>query len=217
MGCLKKITNMIIFAALIFAFFAYGGYTFVKNKYDAYTKPERNILVEEEKDFGNLSDVSADYVLSRSLNLFGYRKLNALYVPKNQKITILDLNSSDIINEDDFEEGNIEEKLENFSSKIINSPVIPVQNIEIKETGKIKAGSEFVPYADFEAEVKMAPIFKVKGTIAVYATKNNNFISKIKNKVQNKENITSKLILAVRLFAEYDDKPVKKLISEIEL
>ena len=49
MGCLKKITKTVIFIALLFAFFACGGYAFVKNKYDAYTKPPRDILIEEEK------------------------------------------------------------------------------------------------------------------------------------------------------------------------
>ena len=71
MGCLKKTAKLIVFILIVFAFFAYGGYTFVKGKYDAYTKPEGSVLVKEMKDFGDLSAISADYKLSRSLNLFG--------------------------------------------------------------------------------------------------------------------------------------------------
>ncbi len=218
LGCLKKIVHFVIFIAVVFVFFAYGGYSYVKNKYDAYTKPERAVLIEEEKDFGILSGISADYSLTRSLNFFGCRKLNALYIPKNQKISIIDLNSSDIINETDFSDGEIEKKLENFSSKMVNSPVIPIQNVTITETGKIPAGSKLVPYADFEAEVKLIPFFKLKGTIAVYETKNKDgIISKVKDKIQNKENITSKLVIATKFPSEYDSAPVKKLISQINL
>ncbi|MDO5437265.1 MAG: hypothetical protein Q4F80_03605 [bacterium] len=218
MGCLKKTVKMIVFIAIVFAFFAYGGYTFVKNKYDAYTKPERAVFVEEEKDYGDLSGISPDYALSRSLNLFGYRKLNAYYLPKKQRITIIDLNSNEILTEKDFQKGIIEEKLENFSSKLVNSPMVPVDNIEITNIGKIKAGSKTVSYADFEANIKMVPFFKAKGTVAIYETKNKDTaVTKIKEKVQNKENTTSKLVISCKFPNGYEDKITKKFISQIKL
>lgn len=209
MGCLKKITKMIIFIALVFAFFAYGGYTFVKNKYDSYTKPEREVFVKEEKDFGNLEGVSPDYALSRSLNWFGYRKLNAYYLPTKQRITVLDLNSNNVLTEEDFKTGAIEQKLEDFSGKLVNSPMVPVNNIEITKIGKIKAQNKEVSYADFEANVKMVPFFKAKGTVAIYETKNRDNLIK-------KENVTPKLVVSCKFPNGYEDKITKKFISQIK-
>lgn len=218
MGCLKKLTKMVIFIALLFAFFAYGGYTFVKNKYDSYTKPERSVLISEEKDFGNLKNVSADYILTRSLNFFGYRKLNATYIPKNQKISVFDLNSKEILNEKDFSNGKIEEKFEKLSNKFFNSPVLPLSNIELMEQGKILAGSKYVPYANFEADFKYIPFLKLNGTIAVYETKNReNLVNKVKEQIQNSDNITSKLVLSTKIQSDYDSAPTKKFISSIKL
>ena len=218
MGCLKKMAKMIIFIGILFAFFAYGGFSYFKNKYDAYTKPEREILVKEEKDFGNLENISPDYALSRSLNIFGYRKLNALYLPKRQRITILDLNSSDVLKEEDFKNGSLEAKLENFSSKIMDTPIIPVENVKIAHTGTIQAGLKKIPYADFEANVKMVPFFKVKGTVAIYETKNaDNPISKIKGKIQKKEeNVSSKLVVSCKFPTGYESKITRTFISQIK-
>ncbi len=218
MGCLKKLTKMVLFCIILFCFFAYGGYSFVKNKYDNYTKPERSVLISEEKDFGNLENVSADYVLTRSLNFFGYRKLNVLYVPKNQKITIFDLNSSDVISEKDFSNGMIEEKFEKLSDKFFNSPSLPLNNIVITEQGKIFAGTKNVPYANFEADFKYIPFLKLNGTIAVYTTQNEeNFVNKVKEQIQNSDNSTSKLLLSTKIQNGYDSLPVKKFISSIRL
>ena len=214
MGCLKKIFHMIIFIAIVFAFFAFGGYSFVKEKYDAYTSPKRAVLVEEEKDFGNLENISADYALTRSLNFFGYRKLNAYYLPKKQRITILDLNSDSILSENDFQKGVIEDKLEQFSGKFVNSPMMPLENIEITRIGKIQAGSYLVPFVDFDANVKMIPFFKAKGTIAIYKSQNKEgMISKIKNK----GNVTTKLVVSCKFPTGYEDKITKNFISQIRL
>lgn len=214
MGCLKKIIHFIIFIALVFAFFAFGGYSFVKDKYDAYTSPEREVFVKEEQDFGNLENISADYALTRSLNFFGYRKLNAYYLPKKQRITVLDLNSDDVLTSADFKEGVLEEKLEDFSGKFVNSPIVPINNIKITKIGKIKAGSEFIPFADFEADVKMVPFFKAKGTVAIYETKNKDSLVK---KIQKKNNITSKLVISCKFPTGYEDKVTKNFISQIRL
>ncbi len=214
MGCLKKIINTIIFWVVVFAFFACGGYAFLKNKYDEYTKPEREVLVKEEKDFGDLSKIPPDYALSRSLNFFGYRKLNAFYLPKNQKIAVFDLNSSSKLTKEDFEKGKIEEKIEALSSKIMNTPFMPIENIETIKTGKIYAGSRLVPYADFSAKVKYIPFVNVRGTIALYETENSDegFLYKFK-----KEKLSSKLVVSTKLSNDYNEFAVKNFIEQLGL
>ncbi len=214
MGCLKSIIQKIIFILLVVAFFAFGGFSFLKDKYDTYTSPARAVLIEEERDFGNLENVSADYALSRSLNFFGYRKLNAYYLPKKQRITIVDLNSDEVLSEDDFKKGTLEQKLEKFSSKMVNSPIVPVDNIKITKRGTIQAGGYPVPYADFEANVKMVPFFKAKGTIAIYKSKNKEGVI---SKIKNNGDVTSKLVVSCKFPMGYEDNVTKKFISQIKL
>ena len=91
MGCLKSLIKKIIFIILIVAFFAFGGYSFVKKQINNYQNPPRAVFVQTEKNYGDFSKVSGDYQLSRSYNLFGYKKINAKYIPTGQKITIFDL------------------------------------------------------------------------------------------------------------------------------
>ncbi len=212
MGCLKKLCGFIVFISIIYVFFAFGGFSFVKNKYTEYTSPTREVIVEEEKDFGNLENISDNYILSRSLNFFGYRKLNAYYFPKKQRITILDLNESNILTNQDFENGNLEKKLEEFSSKWTTSPIFPVNNIKITHRGKIKAGDKKISYAEFEANVKMIPFFKAKGTVAIYETQNKeNFIQKIKKN----STTTPKLVISAKFPTGYDYSVTKNFISEL--
>lgn len=219
MGCLKRLTKMLVFIALLFAFFAYGGYTFVKAKYDEYTHPERSVLISEEHDFGDLSGVSADFALSRSLNFFGYRKINALYLPDNQKISIFDLNSKEILTAEDFETGKIEGKLEELSSHFINAPIIPLSDVEITKKGKLKSENGVnIPYADFKAHLKFVPFVGIKGTIALYTTKNNEtVVNKIKSKIQKNNGVTAKLVVATKFPTGFKEKTVKKFLSQIKI
>ena len=80
------------------------------------------------------------------------------------------------------------------------------------------AGSKYVPYANFEADFKYIPFLKLNGTIAVYETKNReNLVNKVKEQIQNSDNITSKLVLSTKIQSDYDSAPTKKFISSIKL
>ena len=72
MGCLKSLIHKIIFLAILIAFFAFGGYAFVQNAIKSYQNPTRSEFVKSEKNYGNFSNVSGDYQLSRNFNLFGF-------------------------------------------------------------------------------------------------------------------------------------------------
>ena len=57
-GCLVNILKKILLIALIIAFFAFGGYAFVKDKIKNYQYPPRDVFVETEKSYGDFSNVS---------------------------------------------------------------------------------------------------------------------------------------------------------------
>ena len=128
MGCLKSIIRKIIFLALLFAFFFFGGCDFVLTKYNEFTCPPREELLEQSKDFGDFSAVSSDYRLTRSLNIFGYRKFNSEYMPSGQKITIIDLNKKELITPEDFTSGKINAKINN-ALDVLKDSVITFENL----------------------------------------------------------------------------------------
>ena len=51
-GCLLNIIKKILLVALIVAFFALGGYAFVKDKIKNYQYPTREEFIETEKNYG---------------------------------------------------------------------------------------------------------------------------------------------------------------------
>lgn len=206
MGCLKSIVKKIIFIALLVAFFFFGGCDFVMTKYNEFTSPPREELLEQSKDFGDFSLVSSDYRLTRSINLFGYRKFNAEYMPTGQKITIIDLKNKDIIAPEDFSTKAIDKKINNALNNLKDS-VITLENLEITGRGTIFATGKSVPFVSFKADVKNVPFKTVEGTIGAYKSLN---VSK-KDKPQ-----TTKVVLSMRDCKKYNQQITANYIKSVK-
>ena len=206
MGCLKSIIKKIIFFALLFAFFFFGGCDFVMTKYNEFTSPPREELLEQSKDFGDFSSVSSDYRLTRSINLFGYRKFNSEYLPTGQKITIIDLKNKDIITPEDFGSKEIDSKINNALNTLKDS-IITLENLEITSRGTIFATGKNIPFVSFKADVKNVPFKTVEGTIGAYKSPN---ISK-KGSPQ-----TTKVILSMRDCKKYNQQVTANYIKSVK-
>ncbi len=206
MGCLKSLIKKIIFIALLIAFFFFGGCDFVITKYNEFTSPPREELLEQSKDFGDFSLVSSDYRLTRSINLFGYRKFNAQYMPTGQKITIIDLKDKNIIEPEDFSTKNIDEKIKNALDTLKDS-VITLENLEITGRGTILAKGKSIPFVNFKADVKNVPFKTVEGTLGAYKSLN---ISK-KDKPQ-----TTKVVLSMRDCKKYNQQITANYMKSVK-
>jgi len=175
MGCLKSlimnIVYKIVFIALVVAFFAFGGYGFVTKLVNDYQNPPRNEFVKNEMNYGNFSYVPSDYQLSRSFNFFGYKKINAKYLPTNQKITIYDLKDEKLIEVNDFKTKTIDKKLDELLGKLKDS-IITLEDFKIVERGSYAAKNKTIPYIKFSAKVKNIPFSSKIGIIAAYSTTN---------------------------------------------
>ena len=173
MGCLKSIIKKILILALVAAFFALGGYAFVKDKIKQYQYPPRDVFIEKEARYADFSDISSDYQLYRSFNFFGYKKINAKYLPTSQKITIFDLKDEDLIATSDFKTSEIDEKINSTLSKLKDS-IITYENFEIIKKGVFNAKNKEIPYLVFKASVKNIPFKEVIGTLCAYSTTDEN-------------------------------------------
>lgn len=180
MGCLKSIIKKIIIIALIVAFFAFGGWALVKQKINDYKNPPRSEFIESEKYYADFSNVSSDYQLTRSFNFFGYKKINAKYLPTGQKITIFDLKDENKISVKDFETKEIDNKISVLLDKLKDS-FITFENFEIINRGQYQAKNKTIPYIVFSADVKNVPFKKVIGIFGAYSSENKN--SKVSTKV----------------------------------
>lgn len=171
MGCLKSLIHKIIFIAVVVAFFAFGGYSFVQKLINDYQNPTRSEFSKAEMNYGNFSSVPTDYQLSRSFNLFGYKKINAKYLPTSQKITIYDLRDEKIISPNDFKTKAIDKKLNDFLDKLKDS-LITLEDFQIVERGNYIAKNKTVPYVKFQAKIKNIPFSNKTGIVAAYSTTN---------------------------------------------
>ena len=171
MGCLKSILKKILILALIVAFFALGGYAFVKDKIKQYQYPPREVFIEKEANYADFSAISSDYQLYRSFNFFGYKKINAKYLPTGQKITIFDLKNEELISQKDFDTHIIDSKIDTLLKSLKDS-IVTFEDFEIIQRGKYQTKGKEIPYIAFKASVKNIPFKEVKGIVAAYSTKN---------------------------------------------
>ncbi len=171
MGCLKSLIKKIIFLALLIAFFAFGGYTFVKGKINDYQYPSRADFIKTETNYADFSNVPSDYQLYRSFNFFGYKKVNAKYLPTNQKITVFDLKNEEKISVDDFQTREIDKKIDELLNNFKDS-IITLEDFKIIQRGNYITKNKTIPYIRFQAKVKNVPFKNVVGTVAAYSKVN---------------------------------------------
>ena len=171
MGCLVSIFKKIFLILLLVAFFALGGYSFIKNKINDYKNPPRDKFIQTEANFGDFSAISSDYQLNRNFNLFGYKKITAKYLPTEQKITIFDLKDEKTLSVEDFKNGAIDEKIKEILDKTKDS-IVTFEDFKIVEKGNFRAQNKIIPYIHFEANVKNIPFKNVSGVLGVYSTTN---------------------------------------------
>jgi len=171
LGIIKNIIKKIIILALILAFFMLGGWALLKKTINDYKNPPRDVFVETERNYADFSNVSGDYQLTRSYNFFGYKKVNAKYLPTGQKITIFDLKNEEKISTADFQNHEIDKKIDNILNNLKDS-FISFENFEILQRGNYVAHNKTIPFIKFQAHVKNVPFKDVVGILAVYSTTN---------------------------------------------
>ena len=169
MGCFIEILKKLFLLALLVAFFWLGGWKLMKEQYNSYVNPKREVFVESQKSYGDFSAVSTNYQLSRCINLAGYKKVYAKYIPSGQKIYIYDTKADKKITEEDFNSKAIVEKIV-FIPNVFKEAAGNIEGIQVTGRGKYKTQNGYVPFVLFSARVKNIPLKEVKGVLAAYTT-----------------------------------------------
>ena len=166
MGCLKNILKIVVIVLAVIGFHSLGGVDFVKEKVNAYLNPPQEVLMEKAKSIADFSELPSEFEIDKAASMFGYHGVLAGHNATGQKMVVLDSGAKSFLTQADFENNELEHKLENLADKL-KYQYVTVQNIEIKRKGNITALGKRNPYAMFEADVSKLPFDKVQGMISV--------------------------------------------------
>ena len=169
MGCFVEILKKLFLLALFAAFMWLGGWKLMKEQYNSYVNPARDVFVESQKSYADFTKVPENFQLSRCVNLAGYKKVYAKYLPTGQKIYIYDLKTDTKITESDFDTNAIKEKIV-FIPNVFKEAAANLDGIQVTGKGRYKAQNKSVPFVLFSARVKNIPLREVKGVLAAYSS-----------------------------------------------
>ncbi len=165
-GCLGTILKIIILILAYIGFQSLGGVDFVKNKFEEYTKPSQESMVEKAKKVADLSKISDEYTIDRTASVMNYHLVLAEHKGSGQKLAIIDPKSDDLITKNDFKTGAIDQKLKDLNQKF-QYQLIRLENFEVTKRSHLKAMGQDVPYVKFEADTINLPIGHISGIIGL--------------------------------------------------
>lgn len=167
MGCLKRIFSIVILVFAYIGFQSVGGVKWVQDTYSSWTNPSEEKTIESVNHLIDTSNLSNDFEISKSLNFFGMKVIEADYTKSPQKVFIIDSNGMIKLSKEDFSTGKIEEILQNLISKFTYQAV-RIENLKITRFGHFMAmNDQKIPYIIFEADIIRGTAPKMYGMLGV--------------------------------------------------
>lgn len=176
MGCLKKILQIIILSLALIGFISIGGKDFLIEQYNKYFSDSQESIMERASKLGDFSQISEEFSIDKAASAFGYQGVLAEHNASGQKIVIVKSGKNPILTVEDFEENNVENKIDSLINKF-KYQSLQVDDFTITKSGKMKAYGQTVPYVRFTAKINKLPIGTVGGIIsAVDVNDNDSFM-----------------------------------------
>lgn len=172
MGCLKKILQIIILSLALIGFISIGGKDFLIEQYNKYISNSQESIMERAGKLGDFSQLSEEFSIDKAASAFGYQGVLAEHNATGQKIIIVKSGKNPILTVEDFEENNVENKIESLINKF-KYQSLQVDNFTITKRGEMKAYGQTVPYVRFTAKINKLPIGTVGGIISAVDTNDN--------------------------------------------
>lgn len=170
MGCLKNILKAIILIFAVIGFISIGGKDFFVQKWNEYTNPPQDVMLERAKKVGDFSAVSDEFEIDKAASALGYNGVLAEHKATGQKMIVVDSTKKPLLTPTDFKDGTVDKKLEDLCEKF-KYQFINVQDLEITKHGKIKTFGKTAQYVKFNAKVNKLPVGEISGIVSAVETK----------------------------------------------
>jgi hypothetical protein len=167
MGCIVRILQIIILILAYIGFQSLGGMKFVQDSFNDFTKPSEEKTTVSASKMLDVSRLSDDYVISKAVDVFGMKVIEAEYQKSPQTICLIDSKGLIKLTKEDFYDDKIAAILENLLSKFAYQ-AIRIENLKIIRSGSFVAmNKQKIPYIIFEADVIRGNSPKMFGMLGV--------------------------------------------------
>lgn len=173
MGCLKNILKAIILVFAVIGFISIGGKDTIIKKWNEFTNPPQDVMLERAKKVGDFSRIGDEYEIDKAASAFGYNGVLAEHKASGQKMVIVDsgkVGKGPLLTPLDFKNDKVEEKLQDLTKKFKYS-VVNVQDLKIIKKGRITAFGKRAQYVRFSAKISKMPTGEIEGIISSVETK----------------------------------------------
>jgi len=169
MGCLKNIFKAIILVFAIVGFISIGGKDFFVQKWEEIMHPPQDVMLERAKKVGDFSRIGDEFEIDKAASALGYNGVLAEHLASGQKMVVIDSGKKPLLTPEDFNEGKVEQKLQDLTEKFKYS-VVNVQDLKITKKGHIKTFGKKAPYVRFSARISKVPSGEIEGIISAVQT-----------------------------------------------
>lgn len=169
MGCLKNIFKALVLVLAFVGFTSLGGKDYIVKMWNDYTNPPQDVMLERAKKVGDFSQISDEFEIDKATSALGYTGVLAEHKASGQKMVVVDSGIKPLLTPEDFENGKIDEKLNNLT-KTFKNQFINIQDLQITKTGHMKTYGKTASYVRFNAKATKLPIGNLEGIISAVET-----------------------------------------------
>ncbi len=166
MGCLKNVTRAIFLTVVVVGFMALGGQRWIKDQFNNYINPSKDVVLERAQKVGDFSKVNKEFEIEKAAGVLGYNAVLAEHKASGQKMVVVDSGKKVVLSQADITSPNVEEKIKAAINKIKYQSAA-VEEFHVTERGTMNSYGKKIPYVKFTAKVKKLPIGEISGIISV--------------------------------------------------
>lgn len=166
MSCLKNVTRAIFLTVVVVGFMALGGQRWIKDQFNNYINPSKDVVLERAQKVGDFSKVNKEFEIEKAAGVLGYNAVLAEHKASGQKMVVVDSGKKVVLSQADITSPNVEEKIKAAINKIKYQSAA-VEEFHVTERGTMNSYGKKIPYVKFTAKVKKLPIGEISGIISV--------------------------------------------------
>ena len=170
MKLLKNIITLVILTLAVIGFMSIGGMDFVKKVFSnvSWFNKSQETVMEKANKIANFSNINQEeYEISKTANIMGYKAVVAEHNASKQKFIVIDSDKEPLLTKQDFDSGNIDNKIQTLNKKL-KKQFVHFDNIKIIKKSTMQTMGQTVPYVKLEAEPRnMYGVKKVTGIVGV--------------------------------------------------